>query len=472
MRPVFTLTGFLSLFLIRRILRRGALQIPFVRWALGGWGVAVFAGFCVLGVVLLRQLIRDPALLDPLLRVAGTAIPMWVLAIYTVVRMMFMKSGELLELTFSFPLTNRARALGLMLFETLLVGAGVTIVLGALLAGSLSIGGIDVLDEVITSLVMPTLSSYLLASVYYLAFERLLLRLGLARLRAFVVPVLLAVTLIALYFGVAAQAEPVLFASVGHRDYFAMQLIYSDIAAAYGLPLATVAWLFSSVLLVVVVCALTPKQFEPTRRFAAVPALFGRSEFGAYVSAHIRAIETITVCGIVLAGSYVLFVIGVRVPPFLLIAVTLQGVYAYASTGSLRLSGPRRHGSLRRYILLVAPQLITSAFIAIPVSLMSALTGIAWIEIFEVLAFTVTSTVIMTLAGIMFPPEKGNPFSVVIGVGFVGLTTGALMLGANLLGLPVWVNSSALALLTTAAIVFSIRGMRKVERIERHELAV
>ena len=68
-----------------------------------------FLGFCAFGVVTLRQLIVEPALLSPLMRVVGVSVPLWVLAIFTVVRVMFMKSGDLVELTFSFPLTNRAR---------------------------------------------------------------------------------------------------------------------------------------------------------------------------------------------------------------------------------------------------------------------------------------------------------------------------------------------------------------------------
>ncbi|MFS0895196.1 hypothetical protein [Microbacterium sp. 179-I 3D3 NHS] len=472
MTQVFALTGFLWMFLVRRVLRRGALRLPVVRWTIAIAVLAAFAGFCVFGIVTLRQLIADPALLSPLLRVAGTAIPMWVLAIFTVVRVMFMKSSDLVELTFCFPLTNRARTLGFMLFEAMLVAAGVVVILGALIAGAVSISGVGIVDDVVTCLLMPTLVCYLLASLYYLALERLLLHFRLARLRAFLVPVILGATLVALSFVVSSQAERVLFAATEGEGHVAVQLVLADIAAAHGLVAATVVWLAVVALLIVAVCIAAPRQFDPTRRFARVPRLLGASEFGTYFTAHARAIETITVYGIVFAGSYALFVADIRLPPFLLIATTIPAVYAFVATEPLRACAPRRHRPIGLYLLLVGPQLLALGLCALPVGVLSALTGISWSEIVVVVGFCASNVVVLTLAGIVFPPEKGNPFSVVVGVAVAALVTGTLMLGANLPGLPAAVGATALVLLTLTAALFSAVALRKIERTERHEVVV
>lgn len=473
MRPALELAGFLSLFLVRRILRQGVLRSLLFRWTLGLTMLLAFVAFCAFGVVTIRQLIDDPALLSPLLRVAGVSVPLWVLAIFTVVRVMFMKSSDLVELTYCFPLTNRARTLGFMLFEALLVGVGVSLMLAALIAGTIAIGGFGILDDVVTCLIMPTVVTYLLASVYHLALERLLMRFRLARLRAFLVPLVLAATLVALYVAVSAQSEPVLFAAAGQGDaYFAIQLVFADIAATHGLIVATVAWLAAVALLVVAVCATAPRQFDPTRRFALIPRLLGDTEFGAYFAAHARAIETITVSGIVLAGSYALFVADVRLPPFLLIAVTIQAVYAYVSTEPLRACGPRRHSPIGRYLLLLGPQLAMLLLIAIPTGVLSALTGSRWDEILLVVGFCASNVVVLTLTGIAFPPEKGNPFSVVVGVAVAALVTGTLAIGTNLLGLPDWFNVATIVLLTLAAAALSLTGMQKIERTQRHEVVV
>ena len=473
MNPSLQLAGFLSVFLLRRIIRRGVLKVPAIRWTLAAMGLATFVGFCAFGAVTLRQLITDPAHLSPLLRVVGLSTPLWVLTAFTVVRVLFMKSGDLVELTFSFPLTNRSRTWGFMIFESLLVAIGVSLMLGALVTGTISIGGFGALDEIATCLVMPTVVAYLLANVFHLAVERLLLRLRLARLRAFLVPVILAAALVAIYLGVSSQSEPVLFAAVGQgEDVFAIQLIFADIAAAHGAIVAAGVWLASVALLIVAAFAIAPRQFDPTRRFAILPRLFGGSEFGAYFAAHIRAIETITVCGLVLAGSYALLLADVRLPPFLLLAVTVQSVYAFVATEPLRECGPRRHGPATRYLLLLGPQLATLAIVSLPVSGLSALTGSTGIEILTVVGFAVSNIVVLTLAGIAFPPEKGNPFSVIAGVAVAGLVVGTIMLGTNLLGLPAFFTVGVMLGLTLVAAALSVTGMDRIERTARHEVVV
>nr|WP_314844655.1 hypothetical protein [uncultured Microbacterium sp.] len=472
MTQVLSLTGFLTLFLTRRVLHRGALRLAIVRWTLAAICVAVFVGFCALGVLTLRQLVGDPAMLRPLLRVAGAAVPLWILALFTVVRIMFMKSSELVELTYCFPLTNRARTLGFMLFEALLVGLGVTVILGALVSGALAVGGVAILDDIVTCLVMPAVVSYLLASVYYLSLERVLMRFRLARLRAFLVPVIFGATLIAVYLGVTAQSERVLFAAAGEGEFFAVQLVFADMAAAVGMLPTTLIWLVAVALLVCAVCLVTPHTFEPTRRFVALPRLLGRSEHGAYFDAHLRAIETLTVYGIVLAGSYALLLLDIAIPPLLLIALTVQSVYAYESTIPLRACGPRRHGAPARYLLLLVPQLVGLLLCAVPVALMSALTGVGWVEILTIVGFSASNIIVLTLAGIVFPPEKGNPFSAVVGVITAALVTGTLTLGTNLLGLPSWVSPVSLVVIAVAAAAVSILVMQKIERNERHEMVV
>lgn len=472
MTPSLTLARFLTLFLIRRVLHRGALRVPAIRWTLLVLIVLAVMALFGLGVVTLQQLIDDPEMLRPLLRVAGAAVPMWVLALFTLVRILFLKSGDLVELTYCLPITNRARMLGFMLFEALLVGCGLILILGALICGSLSIGGPGVLDDILTCLVMPAAVAYLLASAYYLTLERVLLGLRLARLRSFLVPVVLAATLVALYVWVSSQSEAVLFASVGQGSHFALPLVFADLAESHGLVLATACWLVAISLGAVIVAVVAPRSFEPTRRFAAAPRLLGGSEFGTYFDAHLRAIETMTVYALALAGSYALLLMDVALPPFLLLAVSVQAVYAYVSTEPLRACGPRRHGPLARYLLILGPQLVGFALCAVPMGVMSAVTGVDLVSILAVVGFGVVNIIVLTLAGITFPPEKGNPFSVVVGVVTTGFATGTLLLGTNLLGLPAWASIGALTAIGTGAAALSLVGMQRIERTERHEVVV
>lgn len=472
MRQAIAIAGFLTLFLRRRILRRGALRIPLIRWTLAGAAIAAVATACVFGVVTLRSLITDPALLTPLLRVAGTSSPVWVLGLFAVVRLLFLRSEELVELTYGFPVTNRARTLGFMIFEVFLVAAGSVVILAALASGTLAIGGFDVIDDIVTCLLMPVVTTYLLANLGYMLLERLLLRMRMARLRAFLLPIALAAAIIAVFLAVNGQTDKVLFAAVEGTGYFAPQLVFADIAASHGLIPACLTWVAVACALIVATVAASPRAFTPTRRFVRVPRLLGASEFGTYFDAHVRSIETITVYGLAIAGSFGLLLLDVSMPPLLLVAVTVQAVYAHVSTAPLRASGPRRHGPVVQYLLLIGPLIVSLLICAVPTGLFSALLGIALDQIIGVVGFCLSNIVVLTLAGIAFPPERGNPFSVVIGIAAAGLTTGTLLLGANLLGLPEWATTTALVTISIAAAALSISGIHKIERTDRHEMGV
>lgn len=472
MRAAITIAGFLTVFLRRRVLRRGALRLPVVRWTLTAGMTLALAAACATGVVTLRKLIVDPALLTPLLRVAGTSAPVWVLGLFAVVRLLFLRSGELVELTYSFPVTNRSRTLGFMVFEVVLVALGAVVVLAALLAGALAIGGLAVVDDILLCLLMPVVTTYLLADVGYLLLERLLLRLGMARLRAFLMPLVLAAALIGVFFAVNGQSEAVLFAAVDGSTVFAPQLIFADVATAHGPLAATLLWIASSAALVLAAVAASPRAFMPTRRFVRVPRVLGASEFAAHFDAHVRSIETITVYGLAIAGSLGLLLLHIALPPVLLIAVTVQAVYAAAAVSPLRTVGPRRHGPMTRYLLIIGPQFVGLALCAVPTGLLSALQGIPLDQVLAVIGFCLSNIVVLTLAGIVFPPEKGNPFSVIIGMATAALTTGTLLLGANILGLPEVAVTAALVATSLAAAALSIAGILRIERTERHEVGV
>jgi len=471
MKAVLTLTKFLNLFVIRRVLYHGMLRIPAIRWVFIFGSAAFVLGFCALGVIILDEIITDPVMLIPLLRVAGTAVPLWVIAIYAAVKIMFMKSGQLVELTFGFPLTNRARALAFMLFEALFVIVGIFLILAALVSGVTSIGGLGVLSEVTTSLVMPTVVCYLLVSIFYLAIERIILFLRIARLRSFLIPIVLAISLGGVYFGITNQSEKVLFSSVGLEDYFAIQLIYSEIADAWGIVISFLFWVTTVGLLVALVCFLTSREFVPTKRFANILYSDSKSEFSSYLAAYFRSIETITLYGIVLLASFLLFIITADVPPFLLLALAIQGVYFYSATEPIRALSIARNNVFQRYALLLSPQLLGILFASIPIGAVAIIVGISWVEVLSIILFSISGVIIMTLSGIAFPPERGNPFSVIIGIFALGLVAIIIILGINIFNLPLWINFIILMFFTALAAFLSVAGMQKIEREKRYEMA-
>ena len=74
------------------------------------------------------------------------------------------------------------------------------------------------------------------------------------------------------------------------------------------------------------------------------------------------------------------------------------------------------------------------------------------------------------LVGIIFPPEKGNPFSVVIGVILLLSVVATFALGLNMFGLSTEVNVVIIAVLLGFAVFFSVLGISRNEKGVRHEM--
>jgi uncharacterized membrane protein YwzB len=82
-----------------------------------------------------------------------------------------------------------------------------------------------------------------------------------------------------------------------------------------------------------------------------------------------------------------------------------------------------------------------------------------------------SNILVSTLVGIAFPPEKGNPFTVIIGVLLTVIVVMIVALGLNVFNFDPIISTANIAALNLLVIFYSILGMRKMERIVRNEVA-
>jgi hypothetical protein len=70
-----------------------------------------------------------------------------------------------------------------------------------------------------------------------------------------------------------------------------------------------------------------------------------------------------------------------------------------------------------------------------------------------------------------FPPEKGNPFTVIIGVLLTLIIAMIVALGLNVFNFDPAISAAIYAALNLLVVFYSILGMQRMERIARHEVA-
>jgi hypothetical protein len=460
------------LFIVRRVLGRGVLANPAARLSALFLVLAAFAGFNVLSYVVIRQYLGGTGLLGPVLQVANASVGFWVLIAYTLIRVLFMKADELLRLSFNLPVTNKERTLAFGLFESSIVILMTVFVFGAFSISTVLIEGPDYIPRVLAAIWFPAISTYLLLSLGYYLLERALLALKIARLRGLVVPMVLALGLAVVFPQTNEQSAQIAESYVYGRDYFAPALLYARLEEDTGLWFSALVLLATSAAIVPAVVAAAPRNYVPMRRFFLfLPSWLAGRNFGVYILVLFRSFETMVAVLFVVVYSVFAWIQHLVFPPYALVLVTFQGVYAFSNSEPLRRLVTYPGRTVANYLRLIGSQGVLLVAVAIPVMAISMAQGVASEACLPVAGFCLSNMLISTLIGIAFPPEKGNPFTVIIGVLLTVIVVMIVALGLNVFNFDLPISAGIIAVLNLLVVFYSILGMQRMERIARYEVA-
>jgi hypothetical protein len=472
LKSVVLLFRLFWLFIVRRVLGRGLLASPAARLSALLLVLAAFAGFNVLSYVVIRQYLGGTGLLEPVLQVANASVGFWVLIAYTLIRVLFMKADELLKLSFNLPVTNKERTLGFSLFESSIVLLMTLFVFGAFSISTVLVEGPDYIPRVLASIWFPAFSTYLLLSLGYYLLERALLALRIARLRGLVVPMVLALGLAVIFPQTNEQSTQIAESYVYGRDYFAPALLYARLQEDFGLWLSTLVLLATSAAIIPAIVAAAPRNYVPMRRFFVfLPAWLAGLKFGVYMLVLFRSFETMVAVSFVVVYSIFAWIQHLVLPPYALALITFQGIYAFSNSEPLRRMVTYPGRTLANYLRLIGSQGVLLIAVAIPVMAMSMAQGVAIEACLPVAVFCLSNILISTLIGIAFPPEKGNPFTVIIGVLLTVIVAMIVALGLNVFNFDPATSAAIYAALNLLVVFYSILGMQRMERVARHEVA-
>lgn len=473
---VYHLVRFYILFLRRRVLGRGVLANRPIRYAAFLGVLAIYAGYVLLSISVIRQTFNNPEMVAPLLEGMGISSIFWVAAFYTIVRILFLKADELTELTYTLPATNKKRLIASVIFEMLLVGTA-TIGLSSALAIACSVVvGCEATGLFILGVVSPALMTYLILLVIHLGAERLLALIGMARLRGLVIPTLL-VTVMVLAFNLMREqsVEYIRLRLTGATLPWVPQLMFLRIADALGGALgfagAVIALLGACAILLALAVAIAPRDYTPLRSYLlALPGGLASTRFGTLVLMQFRSFENQFVLISAMVAAFIIPWKSWEAPPIHILLPAFLGIYAYASSEPLRRLTAFSQSAGVFYLQLIGSQLTIMLTLGVFLGALYLVQGGRVMAVLGVFGFGVVATVMTNLVGIIFPPEKGNPFSVVIGVILLLSVVVTFAVGLNMFGFPTEVNVIIIAALLGFAVFFSILGISRNEKGVRHEM--
>lgn len=358
-RCAWQVAGFLLTFVARRVLRAGALRLAPVRWAAVGSIVLLLASTTVLAYQFLEPFSRDADVWRLLFGASTVSLLVWVMAAFLLVKVLFLSSDGLLELTHQLPVSGKERAVAFMLFEmAITVGLSCATALPVALSALLLIGP-PAAVLVVTSMLAPALLAYVLLASLHVLVVRLLVA---ARQR----PIANLVAILVV-FGVVVAYSSQMNALVGRVADFGggevhpWPTVVAWMAARAGVPAALAAVVACLGLLSALNIALLPRQYVASSRYLRLqlPSRLSKT-LTAYDWCFVRS-QHFLISSVATAATAVLLLVGTQTHPLWALSLfSIGGLYLFSATAPLRAGGgPRTSSPLRTYWWLLRPQLLT-----------------------------------------------------------------------------------------------------------------
>ncbi|MCG7427096.1 hypothetical protein M3A96_06695 [Helcobacillus massiliensis] len=469
-RLVLLLAQFYARFMVRRVVATGLMANPSARWGTILTGLALVAVMTVGASLFLRQMAGADGFLPLLMDLTSISIILWVIIAFAVVKLLFSRSAGVLRTSAQLPVTAKERAAALMVVEAGFVAAIVTAVTFSGTAPALVLFGLDAVGRVLTGVVLPAALTYLLLNSLFCAGERALTALGFGRLRVLILLVVVLGMSALYYTTVLRQTVAVANAYTTGERVIVAPAALSALADAAGYPLAILAGAAGCALLAALCLVLSPRTRVPSGRFVPVPlgSFENASAARIFAAATVRSVEGQLAILLGLAAGAALAVSGA--PPLLgMGAVVLQGVYAYEGTRRAAPLVLRTRSPLRHAAVLLGSQVLVLAVAALPLLVLSIVIGQSLQTTALAAAGLVSGTVVTVLVGVMVPPEKENPFSVLVGFSVVLVVGVGSVLMLGIVQAPPALTASLIVIALPILFFTTAAGIRIITERTRHE---
>ncbi|WP_146603573.1 hypothetical protein [Micromonospora endophytica] len=464
-------TKLLARFFWRRVLSVGILRSRIGRFGIGLFALLSILGLTAIATLYLRDMLSDMAIVQLLFQVASVSATFWTIIAFIFVKILFMKSHEFLRLTFQLPITNHERSAAMLLYEMSFASA---VALVLFIPASLAViiqHGLPALMLVLGGVVFPALTLYLFLALTYNVIFRLAEALRMVRMSQLIVSIIF---VFAVFFYNSRTPAILLQMSddyLNEREAFYPTAAYISVLDNYG-PIAMMVLFFGcAAVLVSLALGSAPKVPPIVRQFVKFPLVgFARYRVVAFVAAIARRWELWLAS--VIAYLCFLSLVTSNSPaqaPYALLILLVQSIYAYVGVAPLRrLAGPRV-SAWSEYLLIVSSQLLVLLLLALPVILGSQIAQIPLAAIGWSLLACASSVLSATLIGIVFPPEKDNPFTVLVGLGALFAVVGILGVMVGILSLPAAATIAILVGAHGVVVAYGVAGIQSLRRKARYE---
>lgn len=435
-------------------------------------------GICVLlyGTVLIYRLsLLAPVFYDfvTLIGAAESIINLFMAFLFA--KILFLRSGGLMNFTMQLPLKNKERTMALTICEILIVFMGFTILYSP--EAIVSTWKTGQPAYLLVNGLMPGFIAYILCSLIYNLSVRIFILFNLSRLSHIggIIVTIFAFLGLLIFVGQSVQSLlPAPGQSIKQAydhlqtDVFLIFNVFFWLFQHYGLLTSILAFLISLIILFPALIISIPSKYPDVHRFIKFPVPFINSTLWPFIAVFIRRIEwwvavVVSILSIPL-GGFVLILLNLH-----LLALFSAGIYMFSMSRAIRLLPGYRLSATRETLYMFAAQALCICPFLMLVQLALYIASFASgtivphdpINLSVILMFGV---ILPTFIGILFVHNEDNPVQAFAGYFVVSIIAMVTYLAISVTGQIFLLILFTEAIVAIPLTILAVQAVRKSER--------
>lgn len=399
------------------------------------------------------------------------SIMMWTFVVFLFMKILFMKKNSFMIFTQQLPATKREKNIALLCFEVSISIIIVSIISCALVIALIFKYKFIFITRMICNVLFGSITYYLFLELIYSLLIVLLDFFKLSKIKDISIYCAFTIIFLIMYKIVYYKiVDKLLFEYVDGKSTSAF-LVYSYIMDKYSFIISLLVFLVITCVLIILILSIRKQEGFSTSKYLKLGKKNRKISFIAcYLLNFSRGVETYNYLIILTFLYFLLLITGVSNAIYALLLLSLNGIYSYIQTQNLRmLIMQKEYSAVKDYIYLVLSQYIYIFCVSIPFIIISWIVTRELVSNILLFPSIALSVIIFTLIGIVIPPKRENPFTVMVGFVVIFVLSCIIVLICFITNFQSKYNIAVLVGVIIFSVYYSISGLCSLKEEIRFE---
>lgn len=397
-------------------------------------------------------------------------IVIWTSIIFIFLKILFLKSSDFLKLTYQFPVKNKERNTALLLFELALSMLCVLIISSGVVIAFVAKYHFLYITKILENIFFTSITVYLFLQ---LIFSLLTWCISILHLKKFKIllqffGLLSIIVVIFVFYPIIIDQMLINYLDKIKKDN--LLLGYSFITSHTNIFITFFVFVIISLAMILIILIIPNNDYISDKKYLNLKFKARRINIlNLYFLCLYRNIDNYSYIIISIMIYFYLFLFTKTQANLALLLPSLVGIYFFIQTDSIRWHYLKnKYNIFLDYIFLLLSQFLFIVVVSLPFVIFEIMIKTDILRIFSFYGMLITSIILFTLIGILFPPKRENPFSVFLGLVISSIIIVTLTVVLLIFNWGPFYDSLTIILLSTLMIYYSINGLKKLREDVMH----